>query len=223
MPHVIAVDVLKGGAGKTTISSNLARSLAVAGWEVELYDLDLEQKSLSAWANLTPEDYTPVTTPALNHLRKALERSSADVVVMDGPPRADAVAKRMFRLADLAILPIMPGLLDVAALKKTLDLLEEVQVDREDAGQEQLAVRAVINRGKSRTILTRRAIAALDAAGVQRFPLIIGDLEAFGQAMLQGLAVVDFQPEGKAAQDINALAAEVINALNIETDEEDDG
>src|SRR2546425_10127725 len=52
----IAVHSFKGGTGKSTISSNVAVSLAIRGWRVGGMDMDLEGSGLHVIFNIYPAD-----------------------------------------------------------------------------------------------------------------------------------------------------------------------
>src|SRR2546428_4043966 len=52
----IAVHSFKGGTGKSTITSNVAVSLAIRGWRVGVMDMDLEGPGLHVIFNIDPTD-----------------------------------------------------------------------------------------------------------------------------------------------------------------------
>src|SRR2546426_1115585 len=52
----IAVHSFKGGTGKSTITSNVAVSLAIRGWRVGVMDMDLEGPGLHVIFNIDPAD-----------------------------------------------------------------------------------------------------------------------------------------------------------------------
>ena len=214
---VISVVVLKGGAGKTTISLNLGKTLYKAGWDVSLLDADLGQGSLMVWANLAPEDSPTVTQPVLSKLRRDLQRSSAQITIIDGPPRADGDVRRILKASDIVLMPVVPGLFDLAALRESLDVLQEVQDDRAESGEAPLITRAVINRSKLRSKLTQEAKEALEEAGVEFMPTMVGDRAVFGKATAEGLAAIDIEPTGPASREIQQLAMGVLELLQLET------
>ncbi|CAN6133262.1 ParAB_family domain containing protein [Methylophilaceae bacterium] len=61
----------KGGAGKTTLATNLASYLAASGHRVLLQDLDRQQSS-AQWLSRRPADFMEDTGfPVLTYLRNA--------------------------------------------------------------------------------------------------------------------------------------------------------
>ena len=85
--HVIAVLNQKGGSGKTTIATHLARALQLDGDGVLLIDSD-PQGSARDWAAVREDQ--PVTVVGID--RPTIERdlkqiARKDFVVIDGAPR----------------------------------------------------------------------------------------------------------------------------------------
>jgi chromosome partitioning protein len=114
----------KGGAGKTTLTTNLAGYLATRGENVFLWDLD-RQKSALHWLSARPAHL-----PAIQRLDSAREKPAKGVLVLDSPAGLHGE-----RLADLVkrveqvIVPIVPSSFDFAATRTFLDeLLEEKAV-----------------------------------------------------------------------------------------------
>ena len=68
---VIAVTNLKGGVGKSTISTNLAVSLKHRGFEVCILDTDLGQQSAMEWKGERGDDLEKYS--GLRHYRQATQ------------------------------------------------------------------------------------------------------------------------------------------------------
>src|SRR5258706_14586311 len=77
----------KGGAGKTTLSTNLAGYLAARGEQVYLWDLD-RQKSALYWLS-----QRPATLPLIQRLDSTRQKGEAGLSWLDCPPRVN-VEKR---------------------------------------------------------------------------------------------------------------------------------
>lgn len=54
MPHIITIASQKGGAGKTTLATSLADTLALQGDRVLLIDLDPQRSALMWWTSQDP-------------------------------------------------------------------------------------------------------------------------------------------------------------------------
>ena len=90
--QVIAVLNQKGGAGKTTIATHLARALQLAGADVLLVDSD-PQGSARDWAAVREDQPVPVVgidRPTIERDLKSLAKK--DFVVIDGAPQAADLA-----------------------------------------------------------------------------------------------------------------------------------
>jgi chromosome partitioning protein len=135
----------KGGAGKTTVATNLASLLALRG-TVLLADLDPQQSS-SHWVKRR----SPLL-PKLNVVEDA-ERDfrdypASDYVVMDAP--AGLKKKRledMLGEVEVLLVPIGPSLFDLDASQLFLQKLEEIKRYRK--GKVRMGV--IANRVNART------------------------------------------------------------------------
>src|SRR5690606_24427229 len=97
---VIAVLNQKGGAGKTTIATHLARALQLDGSDVLLVDSD-PQGSARDWAAVREDQ--PVTVVGID--RPTIDRDvraigERDFVVIDGAPQAADLAVSAIKAAD---------------------------------------------------------------------------------------------------------------------------
>ncbi|HEX9390448.1 MAG TPA: ParA family protein [Usitatibacteraceae bacterium] len=114
----------KGGAGKTTLSTNLAGYLAARGEQVYLWDLD-RQKSALYWLS-----QRPATLPLIQRLDSARQKVEEGVLVLDSPAglHGEKLAD-MVKRVEKVLVPIVPSSLDMAATRTFLDeLLDEKSV-----------------------------------------------------------------------------------------------
>lgn len=108
----------KGGAGKTTVSTNLAGFLACYYDDVYLWDLD-RQKSALLWLSERPEHLPKIHR--LDSAKGNLDKREG-WLVLDSPAglhgeHLAAVVKR----ADKIIIPLVPSPYDMAATRHFLD------------------------------------------------------------------------------------------------------
>ena len=124
----IAVVNSKGGVGKTTISTLLALELAALGYNVRFLDCD-KQASSGTWlagAN-APIQVTQAYEENVIHKKLPLLLSDGCVVIMDGPAKADSVNRMLMCMADIALLPCGPSVLELDQLEMTVDLLAQAK------------------------------------------------------------------------------------------------
>lgn len=211
MALIFAITGLKGGIGKSTVSLNLASCLHRAGHKTLLIDAD-SQATLRTWAAKGAEaghDGPPVIAIDGRTLRRDLESVAKgfDVVVMDSPPRLGTEARAAMLVADLVILPVVPGAADVWALQETLSVLEDARSIRPE-----LRAVIVLNRA-DRTALAGMTQDAIEGLGVPILGAKLGSRVAFGEATLAGQGVIDYAPSSSAAKEVEALTAAILKAV----------
>jgi chromosome partitioning protein len=126
-----------------------------------------------------------------------------DIVLIDSPPHMETEARVAIRAADLVIVPVQPSPMDVWATKPTMDLAHE----------EKSPVMLVLNRVPPRAKLTDAMQAEIDALGAEQAEAQIGNRVVFASALSEGRAVGEVSPTGKAAQEIKALAKELLTRV----------
>jgi chromosome partitioning protein len=112
----------KGGAGKTTLATNLAGHFAARGKRVMLTDLDRQQSS-SNWLARRPADAPPIFE----------SNKQADWIVTDSPAglRDDKLTDAV-KAADCVIVPIQPSAFDIGATRDFLQVLAEEKAIRKN-------------------------------------------------------------------------------------------
>jgi chromosome partitioning protein len=211
MPFVIAVVGQKGGAGKTTLSVNIAEALRLNGQSVVLLDTD-PQRSSQRWRDDAEEigqhdAVLCISTTGLSLRSVLLAQADREVVVIDTPPRMEVEARAAATAANLVLLPVSPGPADVWALERTSVMLDEVRATRTDDGPR---VVAVMNRSDGRTNIGRAIPAELRKAGFEVAAATLANRVAFPEAMALGQGVISYEPAGQAAEELHALLAEVL-------------
>lgn len=204
---VITIAQQKGGAGKTTLAAHLALTWAGQGRRVALIDID-PQASLTAWHGLREETFgagrTGLDFAAITGWRTAaeVERRARDheIVLIDSPPHAETEARLAVRAARLVLVPVQPSPMDVWATRPTLDL----------ARQEKVPVLLILNRVPPRANLTDAMLGKLAGLGASVADARIGNRVALAAAMAEGRGITEAAANGRAAEEIAALADEIL-------------
>ena len=194
----IAIVSQKGGSGKTTLAVHIATRAAQAGYESAVVDTD-PQATAAAWSDWRG-DFLPVvvTSPPARLTRTiaSAAKQGVDFVVIDTPPHADAAAREAIKAADLVLIPTKPRAFDLAALEPVAELVTFAQTPA-------FVVLNAVPSGA--TVLTREAKEAANAIGLDLCPVELGDRAAFHRSSAKGETASEIEPEGKAAQEIEAL------------------
>jgi chromosome partitioning protein len=206
---VITIAQRKGGAGKTTLATQLAVAWARCGARVAALDID-PQGSFSAWVELRRArlgakaiGFDFAALPGWRAAQWVDDRvGAADLVLIDAPPHAETEARMALRVAALVVVPVQPSPLDLWATAETLKM----------AHDEQCRCLVVLNRVPPRSGLTNDIAAQLCRIGPPIAATRIGNRVALARAMALGLSVVESAATTPAASEINALAKEIRGA-----------
>lgn len=207
---VIAVLNQKGGAGKTTIATHLARALQIGGADVLLVDSD-PQGSARDWAAVRedqPLTVVGIDRPTIDRDVKNVARK-VDYVVIDGAPQAADLAVSAIKAADFVLIPVQPSPYDIWA---TADLVELVQ-QRIEVTDGRLQAAFVVSRAIKGTKMGAEVAEALAGYGLPVLDSRITQRVSYPGTAATGTTVLDAEPGGDAAAEILALATELKKKL----------
>jgi len=207
--HVIAVLNQKGGSGKTTIATHLARALQLDGKDVLLVDSD-PQGSARDWAAVredNPLAVVGIDRPTIDRDLKAIGRK--DFVVIDGAPQAADLAVSAIKAASFILIPVQPSPYDIWA---TADLVELVK-QRIEVTDGKLQAAFVVSRAIKGTRIGAAVTDALNGYGLPVLESRITQRVIYPGTAAAGTTVMDDEPEGDAAREVRALMAEITQKL----------
>jgi chromosome partitioning protein len=208
-PAVVTVAQQKGGAGKTTLVIQLATALTGMGRKVALVDID-PQGSLTGWMRMREHrqrDAAELRFSMIGGWRLGVEldrlRREAELILVDTPPHTETDAKTAIRNADLVLVPCQPSSLDIWASKATVD----------HAAKERRRVAMVLNRVPPRGRSIEEARGEIMKLGAEALGTQLGNRQAFVSSVAQGLGVIESEPRSAAAEEVRALALDVMRRL----------
>ena len=207
--HVIAVLNQKGGSGKTTIATHLARALQLDGDGVLLVDSD-PQGSARDWAAVREDQ--PVTVVGID--RPTIERdlkhiARKDFVVIDGAPQAADLAVSAMKAANFVLIPVQPSPYDIWATAELVDLVKQ-RIELTDG---RLQAAFVVSRAIKGTKIGAEVAEALAGYDLPVLESRITQRVSYPGTAASGTTVLDTDPDGDAAAEVRALSAELKQKL----------
>lgn len=206
---VIAVLNQKGGSGKTTIATHLARALQLDGADVLLVDSD-PQGSARDWAAVRedqPLTVVGIDRPTIDRDLKNVARK--DFVVIDGAPQAADLAVSAIKAAHFVLIPVQPSPYDIWA---TADLVELVK-QRIEVTDGKLQAAFVVSRAIKGTRIGAEVTEALNGYGLPVLESRITQRVSYPGTAAAGSTVMDAEPDSDAAAEVRALANEIKQKL----------
>ena len=201
---IIACINEKGGSGKSTIACNLATALHRKGQRVVLIDAD-PQGTARDWRAASPEgaDLPPVVAiDRAQNLAGAIKTLGADIAVIDGPAKAEAMTAAIVSAADVALIVIQPSGADVWASAAPVRMVRQ----KLDLGGK-IDAAFLVNRTAGNTKLSKLIKdGEWNEYGLDQMAATVGNRVAFAQALTDGVSVFDLAD--------TAAQAEITNIIN---------
>ena len=207
--QTIAIISQKGGTGKTTLALNMAVASEFSGQPTVIVDLD-PQASAKAWHDSRTEDSPLVISAHASRLDEVLDvarENGAELIIIDTAPHSESDALKAARAADLILIPCRPALLDLRAIVSTKELVDLAKTP----------ALTVINSAPPRGQLANEAVEAIRGYGLDIAPMIITQRAAFVHSITLGHSVLEYEPDGKAAQEVRELYRFACKHSNMKT------
>jgi len=195
---VIAIISQKGGAGKTTLAIHLAAAAQASGLVALIVDTDPQATASqwAAWRGDQPPEVIDSPPPRLTAKIAAAHAQGAEWIVIDTPPHADSAARAAVEAADLVLIPCRPSAFDLSAIQTTAKL---VQLLKKPAY-------VVFTAGNPKAPRVYAEAGDLVASyGTPACPIQVPDRAAFRHASAEGATVIETEPNGRAAKEIQRL------------------
>ena len=208
---IISVVNLKGGCGRSTLSTNLAGELAKLN-STALIDTDLPQGTAASWFAIRQEagrtgELTLTTATGHRELIAEVEARTERYIVLDSPPRLAELARAMIMLSDLVLIPVATSAAEVWATSDLMTLLAEARKIRP------IEARLVWTRHRAGTRLARELAGQINE--VLDLPFMKATLSlrvAYQEALGLGMTATE-TGDKNAREEVNGLVNEVIKLL----------
>lgn len=198
----------KGGSGKTTISTNLARGLQQEDNKVLIVDSD-PQGSARDWhaaSNGALITVIGIDRPTLTKDIKAVA-NGYDYILIDGAPQLADMAVAAIKCSDIVLIPVQPSPYDIWATEDLIDVIKARQQITDGYPKAAFIISRQIkntNLGKEvRDVLKSYEIPVFENGTFQRI--------IYAKTAASGSTVLDAEPGGEAANEIRKILSELEN------------
>jgi chromosome partitioning protein len=198
--HIVSFVTQKGGTGKSSLAVSLAVAASESGLKVIVLDID-PQGTTGEWYKRRTGEAPAVQSISWANLSSRLYRlgqQGYDLAIVDTPGADSHGAAEAMKEAHFCLLPVRPSVADIEASKPTVRYLNE----------HNKPFAFVLNQCPTggRTSRTSNARMALQLLGSLCDPTLAHRSDHV-DALASGLGVTEFNPFGKAADEVRTVLA----------------
>jgi chromosome partitioning protein len=212
---VVAVSSVKGGCGKSTISILLGMEYALDGYKTALLDCDLNQHATLFGKKAKSPNFSVIPDIGEKEILKALRSAEAenDVVIIDLPGGSSTLALKAMQRSHFVLVPMRPSLPDARDAMKTVAQIDDAE--ELSAKPIQRALVWTLFRAGFESKVSRHVRKSLEGEGVTILKSALMERAAFQAIHLTGKVPRQVEPKGAAAENVTALALEVMESLKV--------
>jgi chromosome partitioning protein len=181
------------------------------GHRVLLIDADPQHGALTWHEHREAPPLFPVVGLPTDKLHREMNAHAAnyDHIVIDAPPQAKSIARSIILAADLILIPVQPSPHDIWSAADIVQLIEEAS-----SFKESLKTAFIVNCKIANTALGRDVFTALETYPFPVLQTAICRRVAFAESAALGASVLETEPNGSAAKEIEALTREALEMMN---------
>jgi chromosome partitioning protein len=203
----------KGGAGKSTITINVAAAVRECGHKVLVVDSD-QQRTARDWHTLNDGvtlDVIGLDGPTID---KDLKRfgHDYDYIFIDGAPRLSPITAKIIVASDVILIPVQPSPHDVWASENIVKLVKQ----RQEITGGKLKAAFIVSRQVTQTNIGKEFREALAAFELPVLTHGTFQRVAYPLSANEGKTVLSYAPiNAQAGEEIRQLAIEIIEWVNV--------
>lgn len=214
MAHILGLVQVKGGAGRSTIATNLAGALSIKH-KTALIDCDMPQGTSASWYAVRQQEgragnLTLATASGHVELVREVERLDAthDMVVIDAPPRIAEITRAILILSQLCLVPLGASAAEIWATSDLLNTIGEAK-----KAKPEVDARIVWTRYRASTKSAQELSEAVSKElGLKEMNARLGYRVAFSDALSQGRTALEWH-DSVAREEMVLLTAETLRIL----------
>jgi len=206
MVQVIALLNTKGGGGKSTLATNIARALQLGGASVLIADSD-PQGTARDWRRINRNDdllgVVGIDRPTLEKDIPSISHAF-NYIIIDGAAKLQEMIASALKAADVVLIPVQPSAADIWGCSELVDLIKARQ---QVTGKPKVAF--IISRQIVGTRLAADIAEALQEFGIHIFDSRTSQRVVYTEALSQGSTVIDLDPQGLASKEVLSITDEL--------------
>ncbi len=212
---IITYFQIKGGSGKSTLSSNHAVHLALQGKDLLYVDGDIQSKTASKWsAERKLEEITPTITAVAKYDGSLAQEAVAlnkkyDYVLIDLGAKEDSGYRKTVVISDIVIIPLQPSAPD-AWVSETFEVVTQAQAMNEDLRAYIVLNKAPSNPNDDDVLSLTEDLSELEGFTLVKTPIKLR--KSFRRSTKVGRGVHELQgqyKDRKAIGELDALFREI--------------
>ena len=195
----------KGGVGKSTLSTNAADYFHRRGDKPLLIDAD-PQGTTNDWAARRDDLPFPVMQLARDNMASEILNHAAnyDHVVIDGPPRAEALSRAVIIASDLIVIPIEASGASDWASQTTICQIREAREYKDNLLSVFLVSRIIPN-----TVISRSIRDHVADYGIPLIKATVANRVPYAEALTMGKTIFEWAGHSKAAHEFSTVMEEI--------------
>jgi len=206
--RIIAITTQKGGAGKTTLATNLAVAASQNGDVTLLLDADSRQLTALEWYKRRENKENPIVIEiqdqaSLDKMLAAAKTKNIDTIIIDTQGAQTNLTNHVMSVSDFCLVPCKSGGFDIGAQRSTAITLQTLKKD----------AAFVVTQAPSRGQEVAETKTILNGFGLAIYKDQISLLKAYKDAALFSSSVIEDAKDDKAILEINTLYKWVLKQI----------